>query len=312
VSPPRVGAVVVSYNTRDDLLRCLASLRTDAGLPCEVTVVDNASADGSAEAVRNAYPDASLIENAVNVGFARACNQGIHGSSAPFVLLINSDAQVLSGSVAIMASLLDDRPDVGLVGPRTRSGDGAIQVSFGPDLTPVAEWRQRKLVRGVRERRVSALARAEALAAREHEPDWVSASCLLARRQALDAVGGFDEGFFLYEEDVDLCVRMRRAGWKILFTPRAEVVHHLGHSMAQAPLAARLAYHESHLRYYRKHRGALDRAVLRLSLAGLSVAGWLRSLGSGDARRQRRGLHGQTLRLALGGGARGPQNPLAF
>lgn len=302
MTQPRLSAVVVSYNTRDDLLRCLSSLREHAGVPCEITVVDNASADGSAEAVRGAFPDAQLIENPVNLGFARACNQGLRASSSPFVLLLNSDAQVLGGAVALLLGILEERPDVGLVGPRTRSADGAIQVSFGPDLTPMAEWGQRRLVRGVRRREPRALERVEALAAREHEPDWLSGSCLLARRQALEAVGGFDEGFFLYEEDVDLCVRVRKAGWRILFTPRAEIVHHLGRSMAQAGHWARLEYHKSHLLYYRKHRGALATALLRLSLLAVSLAGWLGSLGPGDARRARRSLHRSSLGLALGGG----------
>jgi GT2 family glycosyltransferase len=102
----------------------------------------------------------------------------------------------------------------------------------------------------------------------------VSASCLLARRSALEAVGGFDEGFFLYEEDVDLCVRVRAAGWRIFHTPSAEVLHRSGRSMAQAPAAARMAYHRSHLRYYRKHKGALATAALRGLLAGRAIAGF--------------------------------------
>jgi GT2 family glycosyltransferase len=103
---------------------------------------------------------------------------------------------------------------------------------------------------------------------------------------------------------------LRKAGWKILFTPKAEVVHHLGRSMAQAPFASRLEYHKSHLLYYRKHRRALDTALLRLSVGGLSLSSWLRSLGPGDARRERRKLHGQVLRLALMGTP--PQKLLAF
>ena len=151
------------------------------------------------------------------------------------------------------------------MGPLTRNPDGSVQVSFGPDLTPIAEWRQRRLVRGVRERRPAALREAEARATAESEPDWVSGSCFLARREALEAVGGFDEGFFLYEEDVDLCLRVRRAGWRVVYTPAAEVRHALGRSMAQAPARARLEYDRSHLRYYRKHNGAAQTALLRAS-----------------------------------------------
>jgi GT2 family glycosyltransferase len=198
-----------------------------------------------------------------------------------------------------MAELLTLRPDVGLVGPRTLSSDGTVQISFGPALTPLAELRQRRLVRGVRRREAAALHSAEELAGREHEPDWVSASCFLARREALAAVGGFDESFFLYEEDVDLCVRLRQLGWRVLFSPAAVVVHHLGRSMDQSPSRARLEYHRSHLRYYRKHNGPIDRLILRGIIAGSGLSAWLRSLGPGPERRHRRGQAAAVLRLAF-------------
>ena len=190
-----------------------------------------------------------------NVGFARACNQGWRASRAPHVLFLNPDAEVTPGAVETLVGLLESRPAVGAVGPRTRSADGTIQVSTGPDLTPLAELRQRRLVLGVARREPGRSREAEALHAREHEPAWVSGSCLIARRAALEAVGGFDEGFFLYEEDADLCRRLRQAGWRVVFTPAAEVRHQLGRSMSKAPRRARLEYHRSHLRYYRKHNG---------------------------------------------------------
>ena len=144
-----------------------------------------------------------------------------------------------------------------------------------------------------------ALDEAERRAAREHEPDWLSASCLLARRAALDAVGGFDEGYFLYEEDLDLCVRMRRAGWRLLFTPAAEVVHQLGRSMQKAPALARLEYDRSHLRYYRKHNGLGWALAMRAALLARASIGWLLALGPGAERRERRGFQGRRARLAL-------------
>ncbi len=132
-------------------------------------------------------------------------------------------------------------------------------------------------------RDAGALAEAEDLHAREHEPDWVSGSCLAARRTALEAVSGFDERFFLYEEDADLCRRLRAAGWRVVFTPAAEVRHRLGFSMAKAPRRAGLEYHRSHLLYYRKHNGPPARVFLRLLLAARGFGGWLRGVVSGDA-----------------------------
>jgi N-acetylglucosaminyl-diphospho-decaprenol L-rhamnosyltransferase len=281
--PPRLAIVVVSYEARATLLAGLDALRAHASVPFELVVVDNASTDGSADAVRARHPDALVLANAENVGFARACNQGWRASRAPHVLFLNPDAEVTPGAVGTLVGLLESRPAVGVVGPRTRGSDGTIQVSTGPDLTPLAELRQRRLVLGVARREARALAEAEALHAREHEPAWVSGSCLVARRAALEAVGGFDEGFFLYEEDADLCRRLRDAGWGIVFTPEAEVRHHLGRSMSRAPRRARLEYHRSHRLYYRRHNGPLSRAVLRLILAGRGCVEWLAASVAGDA-----------------------------
>ncbi len=280
---PRVAVVIVSFEAREALLAGLGSLRAHASLPLETVVVDNASADGSADAVRACHPETLVVANAENVGFARACNQGWRASRAPHVLFLNPDAEVTPGAVETLARLLETRPEVGAAGPRTRSADGAIQVSTGPDLGPLAELRQRRLVLGVARRDARALAEAEALHAREHEPPWVSGSCLIARRAALEAVGGFDERFFLYEEDADLCRRLRDAGWRVVFTPAAEVRHHLGRSMSKAPRRARLEYHRSHRLYYAKHNGPLSRAMLRVLLAARGGIEWLAATVSGDA-----------------------------
>jgi N-acetylglucosaminyl-diphospho-decaprenol L-rhamnosyltransferase len=292
-----VSVIVVSHNTREDLVRCLASLSSST-VPLETVVVDNASEDGSPEEVERRFPDVRVLRNAQNVGFGRANNRGLAETRAPCVLLLNSDAELRPGCLETLAGILRERPEVGVVGPRTVEDDGAVQVSFGPELTPWREWRQGRLVEGVKARRQGALARARAAAAREHEPAWVSASCLLARREALAAVGGFDEGYFLYEEDVDLCRRVRRAGWRVLFTPAAEALHHLGRSVARDPERARYEYQRSHLRYYARHNGALSRGALRLYLAAASAAGWLAGLGPGPRRAERRAANRRLFSLA--------------
>jgi N-acetylglucosaminyl-diphospho-decaprenol L-rhamnosyltransferase len=122
-------------------------------------------------------------------------------------------------------------------------------------------------VRGVRERRPEALAEAARRGAQEQDVAWVSGACLLARRRVMEEVGGFDEAFFLYEEDADLCRRVRQAGHKVVYAPRAEVLHHLGRSMARDPERARREYDQSHLLYYRKHNPAWQTTLLRLYLA---------------------------------------------
>lgn len=282
---PAVSAVLVSWNTRNELLDALASLDRVA-LPLESIVVDNASSDGTADAVRVARPGVFLIANAENVGFARAANQGIRAARAPYVLLLNSDAAVQPGAVEALTAILDARPELAVVGPRTRHPDGTIQLSFGRDLGPVSEWRRRRLFLGVERREAGALVEAEKAAGVEHQPDWLSGSCWLARKGALEAVGLFDEGYFLFEEDADLCLRLRRAGWRLLFTPAVEVVHQRGKSAEQSEGRALREYHRSHLRYYTKHNGLASRGLLRALMAA-------RGLVSRDAFLLRLGLHGR-------------------
>jgi GT2 family glycosyltransferase len=292
-TPAQVAVVIVSFNTREDLLRCLGSLAV-ARVPMEVVVVDNASADASVEAVRREFPRVQVLENALNEGYSRANNRGWRATSAPLVLLLNSDSEVRAGTVETLVEILETRQAVGVVGPRTIDSDGVVQVSSGPNLTPLAEWRQRRLVRGVEARDELILSEAARLYSAEHEPAWVSGSCLLTRREHLESVGGLDEAFFLYEEDVDLCVRIGRLGYRVLFTPAAEVLHHKGRSMMRAPERARFEYHRSHLRYYRKHNGPVRVACLRAYLAFLGV----RAAGTSSATHDRWAL----LRLALGRG----------
>jgi hypothetical protein len=296
-----VTAVVVSFNTREDLLRCLGSLEANVTVPLETVVVDNASADGSVDAVRARFPRTEVIANPDNVGFARATNQGLRRARTPLVLILNSDAEVQPGAVEAMAAVLSRRPEVAIVGPKTLGTDGGPQVSFGPRLSILNEWSQRRLVRGVRAGSALALRRAAALASKPHEPAWVSGSCMLARRDVLEKVGDFDESFFLYEEDVDLCLRVRQAGFKVAFVPEAVVVHHLGRSMASDPERARLEYHRSHLLLYRKHKPSPAVALLRWQLLVRAAAAWLADLGPGEARRLRRRAHGRVLALALQG-----------
>jgi hypothetical protein len=297
---PAVDVVLVSFEARECLLRALASVAECTDVELRPIVVDNASSDGSVSAVREGYPGARVVENGRNVGFSVACNQGWRAGSAPLVLFLNPDAELRPGAVAALARCLRDRPQVGIAGPRTLNADGSVQVSTGPDLAFATERRQRELVQGVARREPAALAEAERRHAREHEPDWVSGACLMARRECLEAVSGFDEGFFLYEEDADLCRRARAAGWHVLFTPLAEVSHQLGHSMARAGGRARLEYQRSHLRYYRKHNGRAALLALRALLVARGLLAWLAGLARGAM--GERAEAAELVRLALGGG----------
>ena len=287
-SGARVSAVVVSFNTRDDTLRCLRSLRQQTIPPAEIMVVDNASQDGSVDAIRTGFRDVVLLALDANAGYGAANNRALARVRTPYALLVNSDAELHPGAVEALTLHLDAHAQVAAAGPRTLNSDGTPQLSWGPRLTLLSEWRHRRWRRAVANGRAWACGRLTALTQRTHAPDWLSGSCLLIRMESLRQVGFFDEGYFLYEEDADLCLRLRRARWTLAFAPEAEVVHHGGRSAKTTPEPARLEYHRSHLRYYQLHNGAFQTTLLRGWLLGRAVIGWLLARGGDEAPATRR------------------------
>jgi GT2 family glycosyltransferase len=239
---PAVSIVIVSYNARADLERCLESLAAAPPAAAhEVIVVDNGSSDGSAAAARAA--GGRVIEAGGNVGFARANNIGIRASTGANLLLLNSDTIVPAGAVDRLLAELDHEPDVAIVGPRLVDGTGRAELSFGPMIGPANELRQKWRAAGDVETRTRA----------RHYPDWVSGACLLVRRADAEAAGLLDERYFMYTEDVDFCAAIRARGRRVLFAPGVEVVHLRGRSRASAPAATEQAYRRSQIAFYEKH-----------------------------------------------------------
>jgi N-acetylglucosaminyl-diphospho-decaprenol L-rhamnosyltransferase len=254
MSSPELAIIIVSYNARAHLERCLASLHeAPPALPHEIVVVDNASVDDSANAVRRGWPGVRLIASRENAGFARANNIGIRASSGPLILLLNSDTIVPPAALDALVARLLEEPAVVAAGPRLVDGTGRPEISFGAMMGPVAELRQK--VRGrLYARGVGPVVRwVHRAVRREHYPDWVSGACLLVRRAAAEAAGLLDERYFIYAEDVDFCAALRARGGRVLFTPAAEVVHLRGRSVASAPAATARAYRRSQIAFYRKH-----------------------------------------------------------
>ena len=257
----QVTIVIVSYNTREDLARCLDSLHdSPPAATHEIVVVDNGSSDGSAEAVRR-FPSVRLIESGGNVGFARANNIGIRATGSVNLLVLNSDTIVPAGAIDRLLAELEANPDVAVVGPRIVDGQGRAELSFGRMIGPLNEFRQKRLARGP----------VDELTRRRGYPDWVSAACMLVRRADAEAVGLFDERYFMYTEDVDFCAAIRARGRKVLFAPEIDVVHLRGRSAAMAPGETRAAYRRSQIAFYEKHH-PLWAPLLRAYL-------WLRSGG---------------------------------
>lgn len=250
----RLAIVIVTHNSAHDIDGVLRSLSDPApGTATEIAVVDNASTDGTPAIVRTRWPAVRLIALPENAGFSAANNRGVERTEGELVLFLNPDTVVPPAAIDRLVAALDRRPDVAIAGPRLVDADGRAELSHGRMISPWAELRQRMLVRGNDRRAWPFGGWVERLTRRTREVDWVSGACLLVRRADLTAAGGWDERFFMYAEDVDLCAAVRARGRKVLFTAESQIVHLRGRSAASAPTATRAAYRRSQLAFYAKH-----------------------------------------------------------
>jgi N-acetylglucosaminyl-diphospho-decaprenol L-rhamnosyltransferase len=246
--------VIVSFNARADLERCLQSL-TDAppSTPHEIVVVDNASSDGSADAARRVRPDARVLALDENLGFSRANNFAIRRTKGELVLLLNSDTIVPAGAIDALVSALRETPEAAVVGPRLVGGEGQPELSFGRMVGPLNELRQQRLTRLLDAEGLDVVLRAAGLTAPRAFPDWVSGACLLVWRAEAEAAGLLDERYFMYLEDVDFCATIRGRDRRILYAPGISVTHLGGRSRRAAARPTQLAYRRSHMAFYEKH-----------------------------------------------------------
>jgi GT2 family glycosyltransferase len=273
---PTISVIIVSYNTRAMTLECLRALYADVGgMAAEVWVVDNASADGSVEAVRAEFTQVRVIANDKNVGFGAANNQAMREAAGRYLLLLNSDAFPRPGAVAAMVDFLDRRPEAGLVGPRLLNKDGSLQRSCFPFPSPARAWLENLWISAVFPDRPKLGDYRRWAHDSEREVDWLIGACMLVRREVLERVGGFDERFFMYAEESDWQRRMRDAGWKVLFTPAAEVVHLGGASGANEKAKINRHFFESLDYYEYKHHGVLGLVSLR---AAMTVGCFIRTI----------------------------------
>jgi GT2 family glycosyltransferase len=270
---------MVNYNAGDELRLALQSVASElVDSAWEAVVVDNASSDGSIGAVAEFAPRARVIQNSTNVGFGRGVNQAVAATSGALVLIMNPDCRLEAGALAALRGILEQHDRCALVGPRILDPDGAVQGSArgDPDMFTGLFGRTATLRRllpalGVSRRNVVTDAAVPA-GASSTVVDWVSGACMLVRRDAFDRIGGFDERYFLYWEDADLCRRLRRAGFEVRYVPGAAAMHRVGQSSRTAQGAATRAFHESAYLYYATHvaprpsdpRRPLARALLAL------------------------------------------------
>ena len=278
---PDVSVIAVNWNCASLLTHCLRSVdRELASLNGECIVVDNASSPDDLALLRARCKRYALIANAENRGFASAVNQGLERSRGRYVMLLNPDAFLGRGSLRHLVEYLDGHPKVAVVGPRILDPDGAVQGSarsFPGALTALA-GRTAFLTRRF-PRNALSVRQIPALACDRDGPisvDWVSGACLLARRRALEQIGHLDDRFFMFWEDADVCWRLRKRGWQVMYDPRARVVHLVGASTRFAPVRAAVEFHRSAFRLYRKHvTGSAWHPFTTVAAAGLLTRGSL-------------------------------------
>jgi GT2 family glycosyltransferase len=273
-----VSIIVVNWNGRDLLARCLHCVESTVKQAAyEVIVVDNASTDGSQDMVKRDFPQAKLIENTGNVGFARANNQGMEMSQGRYVLLLNSDAFVKEGAIDTMVAFMDAHPEAGMAGCKLLYEDGTVQPSVSRFPTLETEFYTavglEKLFPN------SPIFGKYLMRYWDHndvrQVDVIMGAFMLARREAVDQVGMMDDGYFMYSEEVDWCYRFRQAGWAIYSTPAAEAIHLWGGTSKQVKVEMLMHLYRSRVRYFRKHHGQLLAALLKALLA----INWLIRLG---------------------------------
>ncbi len=268
-----LSILIVSFNTKALLEQCLQSIRRH--LPSEsyeVFVVDNGSTDGSPALVAERFPEVRLIANSDNRGFAAANNQALPLAKGEVILFLNSDTCLLPDSLGPLLTRLEGQHGVGIVGPTERLEEGTAYPTIcpSPDL-----WFLFLTHTGLRHYfytnpRINPYRQIWELAYRSGEPvavDWLSGGCLMVRRRVLEEVGPFDEGYFFYMEETDLCERARRAGWRIEYVPRGVIIHHGGGSSEKAKGGLlTLSGTVSELRYFRKHRSETEVLLLKALL----------------------------------------------
>lgn len=274
-----VSVIVVNWNTRELLEQLLHSLDRQVDQPSyEVVVVDNGSSDGSADMVRTQWPQVKLVTLPRNVGFAAGNNAGFRHAAGEYLLLLNSDTIVMPTTLPGLVSVLRRHPEVGCVGARHFNIDGSLQRSTNAFPTLVNDFLE--LTELSRLRPVQCLLRLRFPWWGDHastfNTGWVNGACMMVRRQVIEEVGGLDETFFAYVEEVDWCYRMHQRGWRVVFTPDAEIIHLSGRSLCRDPARRLHLRYWGHCAFYGKHysKGAAIsfRGIVTAVAAGRIVA----------------------------------------
>lgn len=305
---PELSIIIVSWNVVDLLVACLDSILRAGSFRAEmeIIVVDSASEDETVATVRERYPQVKLLAQRENVGFTRGNNVGLEEAQGEYFLLLNPDTEVIGDALTQMVSYLRAHDDVGVVGAHTLNTDGTHQSTrrrFPTFLTAIFEstWLQPYAPKKLLDHYYAADIADDAVA----DVDWVQGSALMTRRAVYQQLGGLDEGYVMYSEELDWCRRAKAAGWRVVYLGTAQVTHHGGKSSEQIAARRHIHFQESKLRYFNKYHGGMAAQALRMILLlnyvwqlGLESAKGL--LGhKRDLRQQRVRAYWQVLRSGL-------------
>jgi GT2 family glycosyltransferase len=260
----RLSFILVNWNTKGHILDALRSIAdTVHGYRYEIFVVDNGSRDGSAEAIRKAFPRVRLILSERNLGFALAVNQALDQAAGGYCVLLNSDARLMPGAIKTLAAYMEENQDVGIAGGQLMNANGSRQNSIAPFPSLATELLNKRLLRLFFPHRFPGKERDYT---RPLDVDSLVGACIIVRCQAIVEVGRLDEGYFFFMEETDWCLRMKKQGWRVSFVPGARIVHMQGASAAQAKAEARIEYYRSRYRFFTKWHGRGTTALLKIGL----------------------------------------------
>lgn len=264
-----LSIIIVSWNVADLLTACLHSIYSNPHpAQTEVIIIDSASHDDIVERIRTSFPQVELLPQTENVGFTRGNNIGLARATGKFILLLNPDTEIVADALNGMITFLDAHPQIGIVGPHTLNSDGVTHQStrrrFPTFMTALFEstWLQPFAPRAL----LDYFYVNDAPNDSRVEVDWVQGSALMTRREVFTRIGGLDEGFVMFSEELDWCKRARNHGWKVMYLGDQRIIHHGGKSTDQVVAKRHIYFQESKLRYFRKHHGGIIAHSLRLFL----------------------------------------------
>ena len=254
---PACTAIVVTFNSRDQITACLDSLTAQEGVDLSLSVVDNASADGTAALIRERFPGVGLEVSPRNLGFAQANNLVLARSASPFFALVNPDTVLPPGAILACLEFLEAHPDVGFVGTRLVTEEGEPQRTGHEFLGLANLFAETFLLDRFTPEATASLRGWRIGPARPTDVDWLTGAFLVLRRDVVDQVGPFDPAFFMYGEEMEWCYRARRAGWRVVYLPEPTVLHVGGASSRPIAGAMFVENLKGRVRFLRKHRGDL-------------------------------------------------------